>query len=133
MEIWDLHAHRRGVLKQSRFFRHSYRHSFLFSSSPENDLNLGQTVKIDQGTIGLGISISAIIKKIAEITHKPVVANKEGSFTLGYLPDGKPFHPTLPNYVPFSIDLGLMTLTIFTPVDQENRPFPVFSLNWEQK
>lgn len=94
----------------------------LFVKKPENDLNIGKSVVVEAGTVGLGFSISAMIQRIAMIAQKPVIATKEGSFSIGFMPDGKNFDPTtLPQgYVPFQIDLNLFKLSILTPAAQAN-------------
>lgn len=83
----------------------------------------------------LGFSLSAMVKKIAEIIQKPVVAMQDGGVSIGFYPDGKQFEPEKTQfpfneitakmltwqekqYSPFAIDLTLLKLVILTPEEQ---------------
>lgn len=83
----------------------------------------------------LGFSLSAMVKKIAEIIQKPVVAVQDGGVSIGFYPDGKQFEPEKTQfpfneitakmltwqenqYSPFAIDLTLLKLVILTPEEQ---------------
>lgn len=84
--------------------------------------------------IGIGFSISSMIKKIAKITQKQVLCQSP-SFSLGFKPDGEVFEThsiSLPssnekgamislggeNYLPYVVNLQLMNMILLVPEKQ---------------